>query len=121
MQSKANDVTAANKKIHIELIREALEDYKKLDGSVRKDVAKKIDKLADNPFAGDSLGNKDNIDLTGYYKLYACDKKIRIVYRLITPERVEIIEIWGIGKRDTMAIYKTIGKRIKNHIEKPQT
>ena len=41
MQSKANDVTAGNKKIRIELIREALEDYKKLDGSVRKDVAKK--------------------------------------------------------------------------------
>ncbi len=121
MQSKANDVTAGNKKIRIELIREALEDYKKLDGSVRKDVAKKIDKLADNPFTGDSLGNKDNIDLSGYYKLYACDKKIRIVYRLITPERVEIVEIWGIGKRDKMEIYKTIGKRIKNHIEKPQT
>ena len=104
-------MAAANKKNHIELIREAPEDYKKLDGSVRKDVAKKIDKLADNPFAGDSLGNKDNIDLTGYYKLYACDKKIRIVYRLITPERVEIIEIWGIGKRDRMEVYKNVDDR----------
>ena len=33
MQSKANDVTAGNKKIRIELIREAPGDYKKLDGS----------------------------------------------------------------------------------------
>ena len=33
MRSKANDVTAGNKKIRIELIREAPVDYKKLDGS----------------------------------------------------------------------------------------
>lgn len=102
-------------KYKIELIPEAQDDYNKLDGSVRKEVNKKIDKLAENPLAGDLLGNKDNVDLTGFYKLYVCNKKIRIVYRLITPQKIEIVEIWGIGKREKMEIYKLIGQRISDH------
>ncbi|WP_428770221.1 type II toxin-antitoxin system RelE/ParE family toxin [Treponema sp. HNW] len=98
----------------IELIPAALEDYRKLDGSVRKDVNKKIDKLKKNPFAGDEPGNRDNINLTGFYKLYACNKRIRIVYRLITPEKIEIVEIWGIGKREKAEIYKVVADRLKN-------
>jgi hypothetical protein len=27
---------------------------------------------------------------------------------------MEIVEIWGIGKRDKMKIYKTINERLKN-------
>lgn len=106
----------SDKKYKIELIPEALEDYKKLDGSIRKDVNKKIEKLSENPLVGDFLGNKNNIDLTGFYKLYACKKSIRIVYRLITPEKIEIVEIWGIGKREKMEIYKLLGDRIKNNL-----
>lgn len=97
----------------IELIPAAQEDYCKLDGRVRKDVNKKIDKLKKNPFAGDELGNKNNINLTGFYKLYACNKSIRIVYRLITPEKIEIVEIWGIGKREKSEIYKIVADRVK--------
>ena len=100
------------KEIQIQFIREAAEDYKKLDGSQKKTVNKEIDKLKTNPFAGGELGNKDNVDLTGFYKLYACNKSIRIVYRLLTPEKVEIVEIWGIGKRDKLKIYKTVGERL---------
>ena len=44
--------------------------------------------------------------------MYACNKSVRIVYRLITPEKVEIVEIWGIGKRDKLKIYKTVGDRL---------
>jgi mRNA interferase RelE/StbE len=40
-------------------------------------------------------------------------KKYRIVYRIIRDE-IEIIEIWGIGKREKMEVYKDVGKRIKN-------
>jgi mRNA interferase RelE/StbE len=49
--------------------------------------------------------------LTGYYKIYVAKKAYRIVYRIIKDE-IEIIEIWGIGKRDKMEIYKIIGQRI---------
>ena len=74
-----------------------------------------MDKLKANPFAGDELGNKDNVNLTGFYKLYACNRNIRIVYRLISPEKVEIVGIWGIGKRERLKIYKTVGERLGKH------
>lgn len=99
----------------VELRPEALKDYKKLYGSIKRVVKKKIDELSEKPFIGEELGHKHNIDLTGYYKIYVAKKSYRIVYRLLTPEEVEIIEIWGIGKREKEEIYKLIGKRILNN------
>ena len=96
----------------IELIPEAKIDYKKLDGSIKKLVNKKFGELSKKPLLGEQLGNKHNIDLTGFYKLYVAKKSIRIVYRLLTPTQIEIIEIWGIGKREKDEIYKIIGKRL---------
>lgn len=96
----------------VELILDAQKDYKKLDGSIKKLVNKKIDELSEKPFIGDNLGNKNNIDLTGFYKIYVAKKSYRIVYRLLSPEEIEIIEIWGIGKREKEEIYKIIGKRL---------
>ena len=98
----------------IEFIPEAQSDYKKLDGSIRKLVNKKLNELSEKPLLGEQLGNKHNIDLTGFFKLYAAKKSIRIVYRLITPSQIEIIEIWGIGKREKDEIYRIIGKRLSN-------
>jgi len=95
----------------IEFIPEAVVDYESLDGSIKLLAKEKINKLEENPFIGEELGNKNNIDLTGYYKLYFNKKRHRIVYRIV-KNGIEIIEIWGIGKRDKMEIYKTIKKRI---------
>jgi len=102
-------------KYRIDFIPEAGKDYRKLEGSTKQLVNKKIDRLAENPFLGEKLGNKFNLDLTGFYKLYAAKKKIRIVYRLITPSQIEIVEIWGIGKRDKGEIYRIIGERIRKN------
>ena len=96
----------------IEFIAEAAADYKALDGSVKKKVNKKLEELSKNAFLGEHLGNKFNIDLTGFYKLYVDNKKIRIVYRLV-GEEIEIIEVWGIGKRNKEEIYRLIGHRLK--------
>ncbi len=96
----------------IVFIPQAVDDYKALDGSVRKSINKKIDELSKNPFLGERLGHKFNIDLAGYFKIYVYAKKYRIVYRLITPEKIEVIEIWGIGKREKEEIYRIIAKRI---------
>lgn len=95
----------------IQLIPEAVKDYRSLDGNIKKLVNDKIDKLKENPFLGEALGNKSNIDLTGFYKIYVAKKAYRIVYRIIR-NKVEIVEIWGIGKRNKMEIYKLVGKRI---------
>jgi len=97
----------------IVFIPEAVKDYKELDGSVKKSINTKIDELKINPFLGEKLGHKFNIDLTGFYKIYVHGKKFRIVYRMITPEKIEVLEIWGIGKREKEEIYRTIGKRLK--------
>lgn len=97
----------------IQFIPEAVKDYQALDGNIKKLVNDKIDKLQENPYLGESLGNRNNIDLTGFYKIYVSKKTYRIVYRII-KNKVEIIEIWGIGKRDKMEIYKTIGRRVSN-------
>jgi mRNA interferase RelE/StbE len=95
----------------VEFIPEAVKDFERLDGPVKKEVAKKIDALAENPFLGKPLGNKFGIDLTGFYKLYISKKKYRIVYRLIGAQ-VEIVEIVGIGRRDKEEIYRLVMGRI---------
>jgi len=52
--------------VDIQFIPEAVKDYKLLDGNIKKMVNDKIDRLKENPYLGESLGNKNNIDLTGY-------------------------------------------------------
>ena len=97
--------------MNIQFIPEAARDYKSLDGNLKNLVNEKIDKLKENPFLGEALGNRNNIDLTGFYKIYVAKKTYRIVYRII-KDKIEIVEIWGIGKRNKMEIYKIVGKRI---------
>jgi len=96
----------------IEFLPEAEKDYAGLDRSIRKEVAKKIDAFAENPFIGRPLGNKFGIDLTGFYKLYVAKKRYRIVYRL-AGEHIEVIEIVGIGKREKEEIYRLVAKRLR--------
>lgn len=100
----------------VEFIPEAEDDFNDLDGSIQKQVAKKIDALAESPFLGELLGNKFGINLTGFYKLYVVKKKYRIVYHLI-GDRLEIIEIVAIGKRDKEEIYRLVAKRFKRLIK----
>lgn len=96
----------------VEFIPDAEADFSGIDGSIKKEIAKKIDALAENSYLGKPLGNKFGIDLTGFYKLYVGKKKYRVVYRLIGGY-LEVIEIIGIGKRDKAEIYKMIAKRLK--------
>jgi len=96
----------------IEFLPDALKDFDRLAGSLKKQATNKIDSLTENPYLGNPLGNKFGADLTGFYKLYFAKKKYRIVYRLI-GENIEVIEIIGIGKRDKEEIYKIVAKRLK--------
>jgi mRNA interferase RelE/StbE len=99
----------------IEFLPDAEKDFDALDGSIRREVAKKIDALAENPFLGKPLGKKYGVDLTGFYKIYASKKKYRIVYRLI-GKHIEVIEIVGIGKRNKEEVYKLVASRLKKLI-----
>lgn len=96
----------------VEFHPEAVKDFDRLDGSIQKEVATKIDALSENPFLGKPLGNKMGLDLTGFFKLYAAKKKIRIVYRLL-KDYLEVIEVIGIGKREKEEVYKLILRRLQ--------
>ena len=96
---------------------DAEKDLGNLDKSIRTQVIKKAIALQDNPFLGDPLGNKLGLDLTGYYKLYVAKKAYRIVYRLI-GEKIEVVEIVGIGKREKEEIYRLVIKRFKGVAKK---
>jgi mRNA interferase RelE/StbE len=96
----------------VEFIPDAAKDFDALDKSVKREAIKKIDALSENPLLGKPLGNKLGMDLTGFYKLYIAKKKYRIVYRLF-GERIEVIEIIGIGRRDKEEIYRLVAKRLR--------
>ena len=85
-------------------------DLKQLGHSVKLQVFKKLQKISQNPLIGEELGNKANMDLTGYKKVYVDNKKIRIVYKII-DDRIEIFVI-AIGKRDDFKVYQKANDRI---------
>ena len=93
----------------------AAEDFRRLDGALKEPVAKQLRKLETAPRLGEHLGNRAGLDLTGYYKLYAAKKAIRIVYRIIEQEIV--VEVVAIGKREGLAVYREALKRLRR---KPQ-
>ena len=93
----------------VELVPEAHADFKRLDGSVKKKVLKQLIKLEKNPDYGNPLGNKAGINLEGYFKLYADDKRIRIIYEKIN----NIIKVIAIDKREDMEVYRIALKRIQ--------
>ncbi len=94
----------------VKLTQEAHEDFKRLDGSQKKAVLKQLVKLERNPAYGKPLGKKTGIDLTGFYKLYAHNKKIRIVYTL----EQAVIKVIAIDKREDMEVYRIAAKRLKD-------
>jgi mRNA interferase RelE/StbE len=92
----------------VELIQEAQNDFNSLDGSVKKRVLKQLVKLEQNPNYGDPLGNKAGINLDGYFKLYADNKRIRIIYEKLD----NIIKVIAIDKREDLEVYRIALKRI---------
>ena len=93
------------------LIEEAREDFRRLDRGVQVQVAKLLKQLESNPYKGEHLGNKAGIDLTGYYKLYADKKKIRIVYTVLEKEIV--VKVIAIGPRQEMIVYHEAIRRLQ--------
>ncbi len=92
------------------LTEDAAGDFKRLDGSVKKQVAKQLKKLEASPHLGESLGNMHGFDLAGYYKFYAVKKAIRIVYRIIEDE--VLVEVVGIGRRVDFEVYAEVARRL---------
>ena len=87
---------------------EAKKELDLLDGSTRLLVLKQINKLTISPELGDALGNIAGLDLSGYRKMYANKKKIRIVYKII-EKRIEVFII-AISNREKSKVYELASK-----------
>ncbi len=86
-----------------------VDDLKSLDKSVRDKVFKKLEQLKKNPNLGQPLGNKAGMDLSGFYKLYVDNRRVRIVYK---AENTELcIFIIAMGQREDLEIYRTAWQR----------
>ena len=87
------------------------EDLKSLDRGIRKRVLKKMDEIAEKPELGKALGNRDNLDLSGYRKVYMDSKRIRIVYGV--EEEEVVVYFVAVGARSDMEVYKEAFRRIR--------
>lgn len=102
----------------VEYLPAAIQDRKKLDGSIRIIVDKAIDKVSMNPLPaseggyGKPLGNKDGNNLTGLMKVKLKASGIRIIYQLIRDNSVMKIVI--IGVREDSEVYRDAATRMKS-------
>jgi len=94
----------------IEYHPELEQDLKELGHSAAQLVFKKLKKIAQNPIVGVDLGNKANMNLTGYKKVYVDKKRVRIVYKIV--EEKIVVYVIAVGKRDDMEVYETASKRV---------
>ncbi len=106
-------------KWNIVYLPEALEDFRRLDGSQRILVRKAIQKVSANPLPeteggyGKLLGNKNNTNLSGYLKIKLRGAGIRIVYKLARIENQMVVIV--IGARKDEEAYESAYKRIQKH------
>ncbi|MFT8507604.1 type II toxin-antitoxin system RelE family toxin [Acetobacter sp.] len=84
----------------VEFDDEALEEWDALDGSIRKQFLKKLQKLKHNPY---SPGNALTGGLAGYYKIKLRDVGYRLVYS-IEEDRI-VIFVLAVGRREDSEVY----------------
>jgi mRNA interferase RelE/StbE len=89
---------------------EADDDLDELSHREKLLVFKQFKKIASSPELGKVLGNKAGYNLSGCRKVYADQKRIRIVYTILNNQIV--IEVVAIGKRDELEVYKKASERL---------
>ena len=77
----------------IRITEDAKKDYKKIEGSMKKQVLAGILKVSEAPLPsphgyGKPLGNKGGNNLTGFFKIKYKGIGIRVVYTLVLEEAV---------------------------------
>ncbi|MDO4179625.1 MAG: type II toxin-antitoxin system RelE/ParE family toxin [Phascolarctobacterium sp.] len=106
---------------NIKIINEAKTDFRKLDGSLKKQVAAGIIKVSKAPLPapngyGKPLGNKSGNDLTGFFKIKYRGIGIRVVYTLVLD--VQVMNIVVISERDDNYCYDLAAKMYAKYGEK---
>lgn len=105
---------------NIRLTDEAKDDYKKLDGSLKKQVLAGILKVSQAPLPspngyGKPLGKNGNNDLTGFFKIKYKGIGIRVVYSLVLSDLV--MNIIVISQRDDNYCYDLASSLYKKYGE----
>ena len=86
------------------------DDLKELDNALQIQVCKKLKQIQISPQLGLPLGNKNNMNLSGFKKVYVAKKRVRIVYEIQDDEL--LIYTIAIGKRNDMEVYKKANERL---------
>jgi len=95
------------------LTDEAREDFRDLDGSTRRVVAKGLKKLEDEPAKrGEPLGAGKGGNLTTFRKLVVGDRAYRIVYR-VEDDDDTVTVVWVIGPGSDDECYHLAVARLK--------
>ena len=104
---------------NVKYLPEALDDFRKLDGSQKILVRKAIQKVCQNPLPeteggyGKLLGNKSSTNLTGFLKIKLRGAGLRIVYQLIRQGDYMLVIV--IGVREDEEVHEIAQKRISKH------
>jgi len=99
----------------LKYLPDAVRDLEKLDGSVRPQVIKGIQKVLQNPQSkarggyGEPLGNRAGNDLTGLYKIKFRGIGIRVVYALEEIDSVMTVVV--VSLRADNEVYDVAGRR----------
>lgn len=98
---------------NIRITEDAKKDYKKIEGSMKKQVLASILKVSEAPLPslhgyGKPLGNKGGNNLTGFFKIKYKGIGIRVVYTLVLEEAVMNIVV--ISQRDDNYCYELAAK-----------
>jgi len=102
----------------VQLLPEAVEDLKGLDGGARKIVAAGIEKLRTDPqLRGAPLGSNLTGNLTGLRKLVVGNRTYRIVYQVGGDNTLVIV--WVIGKRADSEVYGDAKARLARYTADP--
>ena len=110
-------------KRYIQIDEYSWEDINKLSKKLQEECLYILSKLENGAINGIPLGNLDNRDLTGCYKLYFNNAKHRIIYTKVNDEiikvlyvndaMIEVFKILGVGESDQKIIYDIVYKRLK--------
>lgn len=92
---------------------EAKKDYKKIEGSIKKQILAGILKVSKAPLPspngyGKPLGNKNGNNLVGFFKIKYKGIGIRVVYTLVVLQK--IMNIVVISQRDDNYCYELAAK-----------
>ena len=97
----------------IRVTDEAMKDFNRIEGSIRKQVLAGILKVSEAPLPspngyGKPLGNKSGNNLTGFFKIKYRGIGIRVVYTLVVDKM--IMNIVVISQRDDNYCYELAAK-----------